>query len=272
VTPTPPLRRFASRKSWESRRQELLHLLRSKVLARVPEKPRRVRLEERSKPKDLPARFHGESELSSDDTAPVRVLLRHAAKAGGRQPGLLYVASDGEDPQAIDDLLRGVRVPYDWASMVVFPRGVGEIPWNKTFWRRTLRNAMVAGESVDSMRLADIIVALEALRSQENVDPGQIVILGKGISGALGLYAAILVQRIQQVMMIDPPATHVEGPIFLNILRYTDLPEAAALIAPRSLKFYMRLPEAYNYTRHIYQLYGMPDRLSRVVKVAAEPQ
>jgi len=53
---------------------------------------------------------------------------------------------------------------------------------------------------------------------------------------------------------LDPPATHVQGPILLNVLRYTDPPEAAALLAPRPLKFYMRLPKASEYARHVYQL------------------
>ena len=46
-------------------------------------------------------------------------------------------------------------------------------------------------------------------------------------STVLGQLAAAL-----QVVLIDPPESHKEGPVFLNILRHTDLPEAAALLAP----------------------------------------
>jgi hypothetical protein len=41
-------------------------------------------------------------------------------------------------------------------------------------------------------------------------------------------------------------------------MRYTDLPEAAALLAPRRLIFYDRMPAAYDYTRGVYALYGKP--------------
>ena len=48
-----------------------------------------------------------------------------------------------------------------------------------------------------------------------------------------------------------------EGPIFLNVLRHTDLPEAAALLAPRHLNFYGRMPAAFELTRELYGLHGM---------------
>jgi hypothetical protein len=46
------------------------------------------------------------------------------------------------------------------------------------------------------------------------------------------------------------------GPQFLNILRITDLPEAAALMAPREIVALTALPAAYSYTASIYALGG----------------
>ena len=82
------------------------------------------------------------------------------------------------------------------------------------------------------------------------------MVMGRGVSGALGLYAAILDPKIQQVMLLDPPSTHVQGPLFLNVLRYTDLPEAAALLAPRRLHFYGRMSKEFDYTRGVYEVLG----------------
>jgi len=143
----------------------------------------------------------------------------------------------------------------------VYPRGVSETPWDKTFWKDTLRNAMHIGQTVDSLRLSDVLRAARSLREQSGVDPKRIMVAGKGISGALGLYAAILDPEIEQVTLIDPPVSHSTGPIFLNILRYTDLPEAAALIAPRRLNFYSHMPDAYAHTRSIFGLYGKADHV-----------
>ncbi len=268
LTPAAPLRRFSSLAAWESRRAKLLETLRSRILSKVPEKPRGLRLEKVEGANEV-RQFH-EYVLSSEDTVPIRFLFRRAAGTGDRQPALMYIASAGEDALALERVFRGVRAPAQWAWAIVFPRGVGEIPWNRISWRATLRNAMAIGETADSMRLSDVVVAVEALRAQEGVDPDRIGILGRGLSGAIGMYAAVLDERIRQVTLIDPPITHADGPIFLNILRHTDLPEVAALIAPRSLRFYLRLPSAYEHTRHIYSLYGKSDQFSKVVRVGME--
>ncbi len=120
---------------------------------------------------------------------------------------------------------------------------------------------MHTGRTVDSMRLYDVLRAVEFLRSQPDVDPARISVLGKGTAAGLALYAAILDERVMQPILMDPPASHRDGPVFLNVLRYVDLPEAAALVAPRPVVFYARVPAEYEPARAIYRLLGKPDGL-----------
>jgi hypothetical protein len=47
----------------------------------------------------------------------------------------------------------------------------------------------------------------------------------------------------------------------LNILRLTDLPEVAALLAPRELVSLTPLPRGYDQTASIYALYGKRDAI-----------
>jgi PAS domain-containing protein len=91
--------------------------------------------------------------------------------------------------------------------------------------------------------------------------------MGKGTAAGLALYAAILDERIEQVVLFQPPSTHVEGPFFLGVLRYTDLPEAAALVAPRRVLFYNRMPPAYEAARRVFELHGKPSHLSVTMSV-----
>jgi len=263
-TTRPPSPMFGSLPRWESRRRQLLGELRTKVFAAL-------RLQDLKPQRRVLGKEEGFEalELSSDAGVPVRALLRKPAKLEKPLPGLLYIASDGEDMRAISELLRGVNSRNASVRLVVYPRGVGELGWDKTFWKDTLRNAMHVGQTVDSMRLFDVLLALEALRNEAGVDRERIMILGKGISGALGLYAAILDPGVHQVMLMDPPASHLQGPIFLNVLRYTDLPEAAALLAPRRLNFYARVPAAFEYARSVYKLYGQPERLFLSMSIEA---
>jgi dienelactone hydrolase len=241
--------RFGSLEEWNRRRADLMPSMHHKVFEAMPGKLRNVRIEGQM--------------LISEDTAPIRVVRHVPAKKSGA--ALLYVASDGEDDAYISTLLRGMNVPDNFIRMTVFPRGVGAVPWDKTFWKGTLRNAMQVGETVDSMRITDVRAAIEQLAGADGAS--EITLLGKGVSGALGLYAGIYNPKVKHVVLIDPPHTHAEGPILLNVMRYTDLPEAAALFAPRRLTFYGRMPAAYEYTRHVWQLYGKADAFETTVQV-----
>ena len=236
-TTRPPSARFAALPAWELRRTKLLAEIRSL----------------------LP--------VDPDDDTPIRTEVRKPKEIDGKLPALLYIASDGEDVAYINDVLSGVNRRNESIRMIVWPRGVGEIPWSRTFWKDTLRNAMHTGQTIDSMRLRDVLSAFEKLRVEQGVDPERIMILGKGISGALGLYAALLEPRVNQVMLMDAPSSHREGPIFLNIMRHTDLPEAAALLAPRRLTFYSQMPAAYDYTKHVYALYGKPGHVFTAMNI-----
>jgi hypothetical protein len=191
----------------------------------------------------------------------LRVLIRKPKEVTEKASAILYVASDGDDPQYLASFLGGVQRRGKSVQAIVYPRGVGEIGWDRTFWKATLRNAMHVGQTIDSMRLMDVIQAYRALAEHPNVDTARITVSGKGISGGIAMYAAILEPRIHQVLLIDPPASHREGPIFLGILRHTDLPEAAALLAPRRLNFYNHMPAAFAYTRDVY---GVLDKRENV--------
>lgn len=264
-SPSPPCATLAA---WESRRREILQQLREKVFLALPVTVWGLRSERLAGVPGLPSQYD-ELRVSSDDIPPVRVLLRRPAKPLPGAPALLYIASDGETPATIDAFLYSVNERDVAVRMIVFPRGVSETPWDRAVWKDIERNAMFVGQTVDSMRLADVLAAVEALRRVEGVDPARILVLGEGASGELGLYAAILDPGVAQAMLINPPVTHADSPIFLNVMRYTDLPEAAALMAPRHLTFYGRMDAAYEYTRHVYGLYGKPANLFRAMNVQA---
>jgi len=45
-----------------------------------------------------------------------------------------------------------------------------------------------------------------------------------------GMYAALVDGKVQRVVLSSPPDSHRQGPHYLGILRYTDIPEVAALL------------------------------------------
>ena len=101
------------------------------------------------------------------------------------------------------------------------------------------RQAMVAGTTLESMQLYEVLRSLDLLRSLPNVDPARITIAGKGEDGVNGMYAALLDGKTQRVILHSPPASHLQGPHYLGVLRYTDIPETADLLADK-LRVYWR--------------------------------
>jgi cephalosporin-C deacetylase-like acetyl esterase len=105
------------------------------------------------------------------------------------------------------------------------------------------RQAMVAGTTLESMQLYELQRALALLRSLPNVDSNRITLTGRGEMGVHCMYAALLDSSVQRVIVGSPTTSHLQGPHYLGILRYTDVPEIAALLAAR-LRIYGETPTA----------------------------
>ena len=254
--PARGLRAPASLAEWLERREELLRQLREKVFGAFPQGLEPASLDRGDGPET--DGFQAVA-IETEPGVVVRAMLR--LREGATGPSLVYVASDGEDWTALRSTLRQVLGSRENSVLVVYPRGVGEVPWPKSVWKAVERNAMFLGRTVDSMRLWDVLRAAEAMRAETG---REVAVGGIGVSGALGLYAAALDEQIAQAILIDAPTTHAagrSGPVFLNVLKYTDLPEAAALVAPRRVTFYGREPEPYGFTRDVFELYGQGEKM-----------
>jgi cephalosporin-C deacetylase-like acetyl esterase len=104
------------------------------------------------------------------------------------------------------------------------------------------RQAMVAGTTLESMQVYEILRSFELLRSLPNVNPASVTILGKGDDGVNGMYAALLDGKVSRVILHSPPASHIHGPHYLGVLRYTDIPETAQLLA-ETVRVYGEVPD-----------------------------
>lgn len=105
------------------------------------------------------------------------------------------------------------------------------------------RQAMVAGTTLEAMQLYEVIRSLRFLRSLPEVDPAQITIVGKGETGIHGLYAALLDRKVERAVLSSPPPSHRQGPCYLGILRFTDIPEVVMLMEEK-VRLYGEIPLA----------------------------
>jgi dienelactone hydrolase len=145
---------------------------------------------------------------------------------------------------------------------LLFPRGVLHGAWSQKSPPNYVERAHVLlGRTVDEGRVQDIIAAVKYLQ-QQNKTPARVV--GVGEAGILVAYAALLEPSIKEVVIIDPPASHRDGPIFLNVLRVLDVPEALGLLAPRPLTLVGGKDKVFERTAAIYKLAGAKEKLRRL--------
>jgi cephalosporin-C deacetylase-like acetyl esterase len=103
------------------------------------------------------------------------------------------------------------------------------------------RQAMVAGTTIESMQVYELLRAIELLRALPDIDAGRITITGKGEMGVNAMYAALLDGGVARVVLHSPPASHRQGPHYLGVLRYTDVAEVATLLGDK-LSMYGETP------------------------------
>jgi hypothetical protein len=88
-------------------------------------------------------------------------------------------------------------------------------------------------------------------------------VAGRGKAGILGAYAALFESCISEILLVDPPVSHKDGPTLLNVLRVLDIPETLGLLAPRHLTLINAGDKDFDAVEQIYKVAGYADRITR---------
>lgn len=141
-------------------------------------------------------------------------------------------ADEGEDGASTRRMLR--RMP--WAMAWVAPRGVGPTAWpdEEVLVRETRRSHYLLGHSLEGAQVWDLRQAVRALRGVEGMGDTSLWLQGKGVMGGNLLYASLFEDGVHRLDLHDLPASHHDGPFYLQVLRVWDLPQAVAAAAERS--------------------------------------
>jgi cephalosporin-C deacetylase-like acetyl esterase len=153
------------------------------------------------------------------------------------------------------------KYPY----LILLPRGGrGLTEWTRKSPPNFVeRSHALLGRTVDQGRVWDIAATVRGL-DEDVVKPRQSwKVVGRGQSGILAAYAALFEPSISEVVIVDPPVSHRDGPIFLNVLRVLDIPEALGLLAPRPLTLINATDKSFDRTAEIYKLAGAADKFKR---------
>ena len=130
----------------------------------------------------------------------------------------------GETLEALTARLRSTRARLAWVA----PRGIGPTDWNADPKQliQIRRRFMLLGQTLDGMRVWDVRRAVRAVQEIEGRRLGRLTLVGRGEMGVNALYARFYEPGVSDLDLSGLPASHREGPDYLNVMKYLDIPQA----------------------------------------------
>ncbi len=198
---------------------------------------------------------------------PVRIPLPEQVSYGGISA--LYVSHFGDPQIHFMDLSRATATDKEKVTSLRLTTtarmlGIGEffVSPRKSPPNYVERSHLLLGRTLDQGWLWDA-ASMARLMSDEKQEKYNVKVAGVGKDGIIAAYAALFEPSIKEVIVIDPPKSHKEGPYFLNVLRVLDIPEALGLLAPTPLTIIGGDDAAFERTAEIYRLAGAEGKLKR---------
>jgi hypothetical protein len=130
-----------------------------------------------------------------------------------------------------------------WAFATLAPRGIGPTRYAEVGTaddNHVRRRFALLGQTLDGQRVWDVRRGLAALRSVSDLRETPLWLQGTGDMAGVVLYAALFEPDVARLDLWHPPASHRQGPIFLNVRRILDMPQAVALALPRKVFIYTK--------------------------------
>lgn len=268
-----------TKETWEAQRGQLLAALKEKSFRGWPGNPGLLDVKTSAKKEAGTLTLHV-LEYTSEENLRLPITVVHGTKHA--KPSILVVTvvdqAGWEEwlaalAPAFTDVLPGGKTVkpnqeafqshvqmmnrFDWAFATVASRGIGPNQWETDKQKdiHIRRRFLLLGKSVDEGRVWDVRRALAALEENSDWKQARLWIQGTGPSAGIALYAGLFEPRVERFDLHRPAVSHQEGPIFLNVLRVLDMPQAVALALPRPVVLYDTNRSSWEWTEAIAKLY-----------------
>jgi len=159
------------------------------------------------------------------------------------------------------------------ALAYVSPRGIGPTVWNTNERKQTQirRRFMLLGQTLDGMRVWDVRRAIQALRKVDSVRGVPVVLRAHHQMAGVVLYASLFEPDIVRLDLWHLPESNRDGPIFLNVLRYLDVPQAVAMAAERTqIRLYEKDASGWRFPQAVAEKLGWPEQRFQVHTAPAD--
>lgn len=187
------------------------------------------------------------------------ISMRRLKRGASDGTSLVVLNPDEDDREAMKFwTARDTR----WSQSIIHARGGGPFRWTRKNPPNTVeRSLALLGQTADTGRVRDVAAWL--VLGADGEGPRRVV--GRGSAGVIAAYAALFTPgAVQEVILIDPPASHRDGPHFLGVQRVLDVPDALGLLAPDvKLTLIGAKDPAFDRTAALYKLAGAEAKFER---------
>ncbi len=244
ATPKVP----ASQQEWDRLRDGWMESLRTKCFAGWPQEAGPLDLRQVGDQEQRGLRIQTFEYTSQHD---IWLPLIVASQADKPSRAAVLVVPDAQAWNALPSVIRAVRPAADDASIDAYrnrlaetgtvcvyapPRGIGPTIWNQAVKpnRQIRRRFMLLGQTLDGMRVWDVRRAMQAVRQIPVTNKLPLRLQAERNAAGIALYASLFEPAVAGLDLTDLPGSHREGPTFLNVLKYLDIPQAVAMAAERT--------------------------------------
>lgn len=120
------------------------------------------------------------------------------------------------------------------------PRGIGLTAWSGDTKAQTKlrRRFMALGQTLDGLRVWDIRRAIQMVHFIRDADAAKVEMAASGQMGVNALYASLFESSVRRVELNNLPKSHMEGPDYLGVLRFTDIPQVLEAVGAKTVVHY----------------------------------
>jgi dienelactone hydrolase len=237
---------------WTGRKAELMQGLQEKVFAGWTKNPSKLDLKPAGDVTHDGVRLRAFDFVSEDaielrlfvmtragDAAPARVVLSVLDEPAWQNwcaemgPEYREILRSDQKPKRDEQKFartKSTMTKENVAIAAIAPRGIGPTRWaaDGSFEDTQIRRRFpLIGQTLDGQRVWDARRAVVAIQSM--FPKVRVRIRGERQSAGIAYYAGLYEPSVVDIELWHPPASHREGPTFLNIAKVLDFPQALAL-------------------------------------------
>jgi hypothetical protein len=238
-----------SKEEWDKLRDGWMKDLREKVFRGWPESVPPVKLA-----KGGSTIFDGSFDISLYDfeSQPGVTQILSTSMTLDAVPSLIVPFEIYDDRESEDESSEIPGVHDEDASMSPRTLYPDYVSGKKHVVRHSRRRYSLLGQTLAGMQVWDVRRGIQAVHLVDDFREKKIRVQARGNMAVIALYASLFERNIAELRLYDLPASHADGPDFLNVLKSHEIPQAVAMAAERCpVRITVKDEAAWDYPRQV---------------------